>query len=352
MLLLWRALAIAGGLGFLALVAWTLEPVIWDRGSESVTTNDVPEITPKGTASPTDPVLVGAGDIAACTQEFDEQTAALLDQIVAGGTANGVETVVFTAGDNAYENGTLQEYEQCYGPTWGRHKDRTRPATGNHEYALGNADGHFQYFGELASTPGVGYYSFDLGTWHIVVLDTGDHCQIVTCAAGSPQEQWLRADLAANPAVCTLAIWHDPLFTSSPRASAARYVVPFWRALYEYGADVIVSAHEHNYERFATQTADGIFDPDYGIRQFVVGTGGNGFNTFEGQRAHNSEAADDQTYGVISLTLHPAGYDWEFVPVAGSTFRDSGSGDCHGSPPSLPPDRAGSDLPPEDAVRR
>ena len=121
---------------------------------------------------------------------------------------------MFTAGDNAYESGTLEEYEQCYGPTWGRHKDRTRPATGNHEYALGNADGHFQYFGEAAGNPGAGYYSFDLGTWHVIVLDTGDHCDIVDCAVGSAQEQWLREDLAASQAFCTMAIWHDPLFTS------------------------------------------------------------------------------------------------------------------------------------------
>jgi hypothetical protein len=246
---------------------------------------------------------------------------------------SGAETVVFTAGDNAYENGTLEEFEQCYGPTWGRHKDRTRAATGNHEYALGNADGHFQYFGEAAGKPGAGYYSFDLGTWHVIVLDTGDHCQIVTCTAGSAQEQWLRADLAASLAFCTVAIWHDPLFTSGASSRSGRFLLPLWRALYEFGADVVVNGHEHNYERFAPQTPDGLLDRAQGIRQFVVGTGGNGHTSLDIPHAPHSEVADDATYGVMRLTLHPAGYDWEFIPVAGEVFQDSGSAECHGRPP-------------------
>jgi hypothetical protein len=328
----WRTFLVVASIAFLALAAWTVQPVIrW--GERDFDTTNVERATPIETASPTDPVLVGAGDIAACTQENDEKTALLLDEVVAAGEAAGIETVVFTAGDNAYENGTLQEYEECYGPSWGRHKARTRPATGNHEYALGNADGHFQYFGELAGRPGAGYYSFDLGSWHIIVLDTGDHCQIVLCAAGSPQELWLREDLAAHPDHCTLAIWHDPLFTSGRPAGATRYVLPLWQALYEHGADVIVSAHEHNYERFSPLTPDGVFDPVYGIRQFVVGTGGNGFTPLLASRAPHSEVANDATYGVIRLTLHPAGYDWEFIPVPGASFRDSGSGECHPAPP-------------------
>lgn len=331
-MLSWRVLAIFGALAFLALAFWTIEPV-FRGGSETNGTGDAPVVTPAGTASATDPVLVGAGDIAACTQENDEKTAALLDKVVATGAEGGVETVVFTAGDNAYENGTLEEFEQCYGPSWGRHKERTRPATGNHEYATGNADGHFQYFGEAAGEPGAGYYSFDLGTWHIIVLDTGDHCQIVTCAVGSAQEEWLRADLAEHQAFCTLAIWHDPLFTSGPRAGSARFLVPFWRALYEHGAEVIVNGHEHNYERFAPQTGDGVLDTAHGIRQFVVGTGGNGHRSLDVPHAPHSEVADDTTYGVIQLTLHPTGYDWRFIPIAGATFQDSGRGECHGAPP-------------------
>lgn len=331
--MLWRLLAIAGGLAFLGLAYWTISPALWNSSETGGTDVGSPE-SPIGTAGPTDPVLVGAGDIASCAQENDEQTAVLLDQVVATGDESGVETVVFAAGDNAYENGSLEEFEQCYGPTWGRHKDRTRPATGNHEYATVNADGYFQYFGEAAGDPAEGYYSFDLGTWHVVILNTSDHCQTVDCAAGSAQEQWLRADLAASDAFCTLAIWHDPLFTSGPRGSSARYVIPFWRALYEFGADVVVNGHEHNYERFAPQTADGLLGTAHGIRQFVVGTGGNGHRSFESPRAPHSEVADDATYGVIQLTLHPAGYDWEFIPIAGEVFRDSGSDECHGPPPA------------------
>jgi hypothetical protein len=329
----WRTFAIVGSLAFLALAAWTLEPVIFGSGSESGGTNPGVAASPVGTPSATDPVLVGAGDIAACTQENDTLTAALVEQVLTDSAGSGIEAYAFTAGDNAYENGTLEDYEQCYGPTWGRFKDRTWAATGNHEYATGNADGHFQYFGAAAGPDPQGYYSFELGTWHIVVLNTGDHCQIVTCAVDSAQEQWLRADLAAHPNFCTLAIWHDPLFTSGPRTNAARYLVPLWEVLYEHGADVIVNGHEHNYERFAPQTADAILDPEFGIRQFVVGTGGNGFNAFGSERAHNSEVRDDGTYGVLSLTLHPDSYNWEFFPVPGGTFRDAGTGSCHAAPP-------------------
>ena len=333
-MILWRLLAIAGGLVFLGLAYWTISPVFWNDSPETSGTDDTPLATPVGTAGATDPVLVGAGDIASCAQENDEKTAALLDEVVATTAESGAETVVFTAGDNAYENGTIEEYEQCYGPTWGRHKDRTRPATGNHEYALGNADGHFQYFGEASGRPGAGYYSFDLGTWHVIVLDTGDHCQIVTCTIGSAQEQWLRADLAASRAFCTVAIWHDPLFTSGATTSSARFLLPFWRALYEFGADLVMNGHEHNYERFAPQTPDGLLDQDHGVRQFVVGTGGNGHRSLDTPRAPHSEVADDATYGVMRLTLHPAGYDWEFIPIAGEVFHDSGSSECHGPPPA------------------
>jgi hypothetical protein len=333
MAILWRLLTVSGVLAFVALAYWTVSPAFRSNSSETGPETN-PAASPAGTAGPGDPVLVGAGDIAACTQENDEKTAALLDQVVASGTQSGLETVVFTAGDNAYENGTIEEYEQCYGPTWGRHKDRTRPATGNHEYAMGNADGHFRYFGAAAGSSGAGYYSFDLGTWHIVVLDIGDHCQIVECAAGSAQEQWLRADLAAHSKFCTLAIWHDPLFTSGSRAGGARYVIPLWRALYEHGADVIVNGHEHNYERFAPQTPDGVLDAAHGIRQFVVGTGGNGLQILDFPRATHSEIADEATYGVIRLTLHPDSYDWEFLGIEGSTFRDAGQEKCHAAPPS------------------
>jgi calcineurin-like phosphoesterase family protein len=338
----WRLATLAGAAVFIGLLYWTFEPVLRDSGSETVEDPGAAS-TPLPTAGPADPILVGAGDIARCGRDEAEQTAQLLDQVVAA----GVETVVFTAGDNAYENGTLEEYEQCYGPNWGRHKDRTRPALGNHEYAVGNADGYFQYYGEVAGEPEGGYYSYDLGSWHIIVLNTSDDCRVVACDLNSAQVEWLRAELAASSAFCTLAIWHDPLFSTGTPEGGERYLFAFWEVLYGEGADVIVNSHEHSYERFAPQTPDGIQEPAYGIREFVVGTGGDSLNAFVNPTAPNSEIRNDNTFGVLRLTLHPATYDWEFIPVAGAEFRDAGTGECHSAPPPLsanrpdgsPPDR-------------
>ena len=301
-------------------------------GSAAPTRMVTPSPTSVPTTEPTsvpDPVLVGAGDIASCTQENDVLTAGLLDTVISGAPG---EAIVFTAGDSVYQSGTIEEYEQCYHPTWGRHKDRTRPAPGNHEYGTGNADGYFTYFGAAAGDPALGYYSYDLGAWHIVVLNTSDHCKLIKCLPGSPQEQWLRADLAAHPAACTLAIWHDPLFASGSLHGGSPDVAPFWQALYEYGAEVVINGHEHNYERFAPQTPSGELDAQYGIRQIIAGTGGESHYRAGESLIANSEAADDDTYGVIKLTLHPTAYEWEFLPEDGGTFRDSGSGTCHGPP--------------------
>jgi hypothetical protein len=276
------------------------------------------------------PVLAGAGDIASCTQDDDVETAALLDAVVSGAAG---EVVVFTTGDNVYEYGTREEFEQCYHSTWGRHKDRTRPAPGNHDYGTAGAEGYFGYFGAAAGEPGRGYYSYDLGAWHIVVLNTSDHCQSILCSPGSPQEAWLRTDLASNSSLCTVAIWHDPLFSSGRVHGGNRYVQPFWDVLYEYGADVVLNGHEHNYERFAPQTPTGEADAAHGIRQIIVGTGGES-HYFQGELLPNSEAADGKTYGVLKLTLRPAGYDWEFIPLKAEQFSDSGRGQCHGPPGS------------------
>ena len=326
----WRLATLAGAAVFIGLLYWTFEPVLRDSGSETLEDLGLTS-TPLPTAGPADPILVGAGDIARCGRQEGEQTAQLLDQVVAG----GVETVVFTAGDNAYESGTFQEYEQCYGPSWGRHKDRTRPVLGNHEYELGSADGYFEYYGAIAGDPEEGYNSYDLGAWHIIVLNSSDHCRAVSCDADSSQLQWLLADLAEHSNFCMLAMWHAPLFTTGLEGGSARYIRPFWEVLYDNGADVIVNGHEHSYERFAPQTPDGIQEPIYGIRQFVVGTGGDSLNAFANSPAPNSEVRNDATHGVLRLTLHPATYDWEFIPIAGQEFRDAGSGECHKAPPPL-----------------
>ncbi|MCZ7570519.1 MAG: metallophosphoesterase [Ardenticatenaceae bacterium] len=262
-------------------------------------------------------MLIGAGDIAGCSSTGDEATAALLDQIP--GT-------VFTTGDNVYSSGTAKQFANCYDPSWGRHRARTRPAPGNHDYGTAGAAGYFDYFGPLAGEPDKGYYSYDLGAWHIVVLNS--NCSAIGgCAAGSPQEQWLRADLAAHPAACTLAYWHHPLFSSGLHGNSPS-MQAIWEALYAYAADVVLNGHDHDYERFAPQDPNGVADPAHGIREFVVGSGGKSHYPFLGLPIANSEVRNDNTFGVLKLTLHPASYTWEFVPEAGQTFTDAGSEPC------------------------
>jgi hypothetical protein len=265
-------------------------------------------------------LLVGAGDITGCDDEASV-TAALLDRLV----AQNPDSIVFTAGDLAYGEGTAEQFAQCYDPTWGRHKLRTRPSPGNHEYGTPGATGYFDYFGAAAGIPGQGYYSYQAGSWHVVVLNSncGD---IGGCEVGSPQEQWLRQDLASSGAACTLAYWHHPLFSSGTHGGADS-VQPLFRALYEHGAEVVITGHDHDYERFAPQDPDGNFDAVRGIRQFVAGTGGRGIRSFEAV-VPNSEARLG-VFGVLALRLYADGYDWEFVPEPGSTAVDVGTGSCH-----------------------
>jgi hypothetical protein len=265
-----------------------------------------------------DPVLVGAGDIASCDLPGDEATARLLD---------GIDGTVFTAGDDAYESGTAAEFQNCYDPTWGRFKARTRPTPGNHDYVSPGAAPYYAYFGANAGPKGKGYYSYDLGAWHIIALNSE-----IAIQTGSEQERWLRTDLAANKAICVLAYWHEPLFSSGWHGNDRR-TQAVWRDLYEFGVSVVVNGHDHDYERFAPQTPDGQADPVRGIRELVVGTGGAWLRPIDRVWA-NSEVHDSQTWGVVQLTLHPTSYDWEFIPVEGKTFRDSGTAACVGAPPA------------------
>ena len=264
-------------------------------------------------ATPT--VLVGAGDIAGAHDE-DEATAQLLDNIA--GT-------VFTLGDNAYWNGSAQQYNDFYDPTWGRHKDRTMPIPGNHDYDTLDATGYFDYFGAAAGDPDKGYYSYDLGDWHIIALNTKCN-RIGGCDSSSPQAVWLQADLAANPSDCTLAYMHNPRYSSGAYGSNSS-LDDLWQILYDAGAEVVLSGHDTDYERFAPQDAAGNADPLNGIRQFVVGTGGASLSPFETIQP-NSEVRNSDTHGVLKLTLNATSYDWEFVPIAGQTFTDAGSASC------------------------
>lgn len=282
------------------------------------TTTTILPSTTTTTTPAVDPVLLAAGDIASCASTGDEATAALLNARSAA--------IVATLGDNAYDNGTASEFANCYDPSWGQSRARTNPAPGNHDYSTAGAAGYYGYFGAAAGDPAKGYYSYDIGTWHVVALNS--NCTIVSCSVGSAQEQWLRADLAAHPAACTLAYWHHPRYSSGSTHGSSTATQALYQALYDNNADVILSGHEHNYERFAPMNAAGGLDAARGIRTFVVGTGGRSHYGF-GTPVTGSEVRNGDTFGVLKLTLKAGGYDWQFVPEAGKTFTDSGSGTCH-----------------------
>jgi acid phosphatase type 7 len=278
--------------------------------SPTPTNTSIPTSTPSGESV----VFVGAGDIADCSGD-DEATAQLLDNIP--GT-------VYTLGDNAYPSGTAAQFSNCYDPTWGRHKARTRPAVGDNDYNTSGAVPYYNYFGAAAGNPNEGYYSFDLGTWHIIVLNS--NCsEVGGCSPSSAQGQWLQADLAANSSACILAIHHEPYFSSKGGDSSLR---DFWEPLYQAGADIVLSGHRHMYERFAQQNSNGVAEPGRGIRQFVVGTGGAGLTSAPSSAAPNSQVRNNNTHGVLKLTLHASSYDWQFIPIAGQTFTDSGTTQC------------------------
>lgn len=266
-------------------------------------------------------VLVGAGDIASCDSDGDETTASLLDRVV----ADADQAVVFTAGDNAYEDGSEQSFINCYDPSWGRHREITRPAVGSREYRTAGASAYFAYFGDAAGDPTQGYYSYNLGGWHVIVVNS--NCtEIGGCEAGSPQEVWLREDLATYSTACTVAYWHQPLF-SSRSGGANPEMLPIVQALDEAEADVIISGNDHFYERFLPQEPEGDEDED-GIVQFTVGTGGRSLDEFLGP-SPNSATRFNESFGVLALTLTSGGYAWDFVTPEGTPFTDRGSGTCH-----------------------
>jgi len=306
-----------------------------------------------------DPVVAAAGDIACDTSSpYFNHGAGTEEHCRQMSTSNLFVGKGFAAvlplGDTQYHVGSLSDYLQSYGPSWGRAKSITHPVTGNHEYGTGGARGYFDYFNGQGQQSGPagdrdkGYYSFDLGSWHLVALNT--NCTQVAagsspdgCAAGSPQERWLRSDLAAHRSSCTLAYWHEPLFNSGLRGNSPESQA-FWQALYEAGADVVVSADAHDYERFGPQAPLATADPAHGIREFVVGTGG-AFLTPWSSVKPNSEVRQNETFGVLALTLRAASYDWRFLPEAGETFTDAGTGGCHGRNPAFGPSSSQAPVP-------
>jgi acid phosphatase type 7 len=267
------------------------------------------------------PVVVAAGDIAVCRTEGDEATAGLV---------GGIEGTVLTLGDHAYPHGSSDNFAECYDPYWGQFKARTRPSPGNHEYETPGASAYFHYFGRAAGDTEGGYYSFDLGSWHMISLNSNCGEGELRCGPGSPQGRWLKEDLAANEEeeACTLAYFHHPLFTSGAYRPGIKRVQRLWQILYAAGVEVVLNGHDHNYQRFAPQDWQGRVDPEDGIRQFVVGTGGRSLYQIS-QPIANTEVYNDDAFGVLELTLRPKRYDWEFVPVEGEIFSDAGSTRCH-----------------------
>jgi len=263
-------------------------------------------------------VITGAGDIADCTSDGAKQTSDLLLQ---------QQGSFFTIGDNAYEDGSPTNYQQCYAPTWGRVLDRTSlPTSGDHDWQTPGAAGYLGYFGTKAAPQGVTWYSTDLGAWHIVVLDS--ECDKVGgCDAASPQGKWLASDLSRSTASCTLAIWHRPRFSSGEHGDDPA-VGPFWDLLGEHHAELVINGHDHDYERFAPQDPSGRLERPGGIREIVAGTGGAQLGQF-GRSAPNSEFRIGGEWGVLRLTLHPTKYDWEFLPAGTGQIADGGRTPCH-----------------------
>ena len=288
-----------------------------------------PPPSPSPPPSGTYPIVAAAGDIAcdpgSGSFNSGNGTSSTCRQRYTSDLLTGANAVL-TLGDNQYEHGSLAQYQGSYHPSWGRHFSRTYPSVGNHEYLTTKAQGYFAYFGSRAGDPNRGYYSFDIGGWHFIALNS--NCsQVGGCGAGSPQYEWLKANLAASSAACTAAYWHHPRFASGQYSDNSSYQ-PFWQLLYADGAEIVLNGHDHNYQRYAPMTPSGSKDVVRGIREFVVGTGGKSRYTVD-PSGTNREVANDSTYGVIKLTLRPNGYDWRFVPEAGKTFTDSGSGSCH-----------------------
>jgi acid phosphatase type 7 len=266
-------------------------------------------------------VLLAAGDIAECDHQGDEATARIL--------AEYPNATIAPLGDLAYQEGTFAQFEDCYDPSWGKFKDRTRPATGNHDHSTTDAQGYWDYFGSRGGPYDRYYYSYDLGAWHVVVLNS-DCWRIEGCELGDPQVQWLREDLNESPALCTLAYWHRPPFSSGRYGDTkdTERVQPLWQVAYEEGVDLVLTAHEHSYERFAPLNAEGNRDDRLGLPLIVVGTGGGNLRQFANDPLPTTEMRNDDTWGVLRLALRPTAYDWRFLPVEGRNFTDSGSRSC------------------------
>jgi alkaline phosphatase len=310
----------------LLLFALNLELLaIWMRvqrlppGSQSVLSETFSPSQSGGVAAstpePTPGIVLAAGDIADCEATGDEATAAVV---------KSEPGTVLALGDNAYKFGSADDFAKCYGPSWGQFKDRTHPVLGNHDYRDTAAQAYYDYFGAQAGPRGQGYYSFEVGPWHVIALDS--NCDIIDCRPGGPELTWLEHDLSASKAQCQLVYWHHPRFSSGNHGDDQR-MQQAWRLLVTAGVEIVLVGHDHDYERFAPIGDKGQLDPQGGIREFVVGTGGGSLDTFTRTRALSEARGSD--FGVLRLVLSGGRYDWKFLPAAGGTFTDSGSAACH-----------------------
>ena len=280
---------------------------VWHVGPPLAPVIPLPSVEPGAV------VLLAVGDIGSCDGTDDEAVADL---------AARLPGTIALLGDIVYPDGSPTDFADCFDPAWGSLRARIRPAPGNHEYQTTDASGYFSYFGAAAGTPGEGWFSYDLGAWHVIVLNS--NCdEVGACDAGSPQLAWLEADLAASgaarPAACTLAYWHHPRYASGRHGDDDR-TAPLWNVLATAGTDLVLTAHDHDYERLA---------PIDGIRSFLVGTGGRSLYELTRPIGPHSELRVNDSYGLLMLTLGESAYEWRFVPAPGSTLVDSGTGECH-----------------------
>jgi acid phosphatase type 7 len=278
---------------------------------KTTSTTTTTTTTPTPPSSSSDPLITAAGDSCGSTTSCTP-TADLIQTIN--------PTAVLTLGDNAYEDGTTTQYKAYYDPNWGRFKSITHPSTGNHDYHTSGAAGYFAYFGAQAPAA---YYSYDVGSWHLISIAA---MAGVPAGTGSAEEQWLKADLTAHPNKCVLAYWHEPRWSNGNVHGNDSASAVLWNDLYAAHADVVLNGHDHNYQRFGPLNPSGASDPN-GIREFVVGTGGWGHYGFM-TSTPRPEVQNGTDYGLLKLTLHPGSYDWRFTPIGGASFTDSGSGTC------------------------
>ncbi|HEX7648853.1 MAG TPA: metallophosphoesterase [Noviherbaspirillum sp.] len=267
--------------------------------------------------------VYAAGDVADCKKRPPKESAAAKTAaLIEAGLEREKDAAVLMLGDATYPIGMPEEFENCYQPTWGRFKQRTYPTPGNHEYYTPEAIGYYGYFDNIAGPGRRGYYSVDIGTWHVISLNSN-----LKPTQNQAQLEWLKEDLDRNKAHCTLAFWHHAMFSSGGHGSDSR-MEQAWKLLAAAGADVVLSGHDHDYERFVPKDADGKRDDAHGMREFVVGTGGAKLTPLTLQRS-GSAVSDNSTYGVLKLTLKQQGYEWEFLPVDAGGFKDHGAALCH-----------------------